>query len=271
MEIAHKEHAMSRRDLLYEKAYTYLKYAIINGILHADERLIETELAMKIGTSRTPVREAIHKLEQEGFVHQLPTGGHAVSGKTDTDISQICDVIGILLGYAAYLTTLNATERGITVLRKIMKLIEKHLEDKEYDELMSANGRFLDTLLVLSKNRWLHTVFNFMKSHVPQELSILQNADKVQRLMKHQQVLINLIATNQAAKAEKVARRLVVWEKGPDRKKRIFQVNNAGCKKVREILCKQEKLKNTQNNPEQEGDDNPVNPKTYKGMMFYES
>lgn len=79
--------------------------------------------------------------------------------------------------------------------------------------------------------------------------------------MNHQQVLIDLIATNQATRAEKVVRRLVVWKKGPDKKKCIFQVKNAGCNQVRGILCKEEKLRNTQNNPEQKGGDNPVSTK----------
>ncbi|UCD82833.1 MAG: GntR family transcriptional regulator, partial [Desulfobacterales bacterium] len=61
-----------------EKVHEYLREEILNGRIKAGDRLVESDLANRIGTSRTPVREALHTLEREGLVESLHRVGYAV-------------------------------------------------------------------------------------------------------------------------------------------------------------------------------------------------
>jgi DNA-binding GntR family transcriptional regulator len=121
MNTVFKQNGKVKRHLLCEHAYRELKSAVVNGWFKADERLVETKLAGIMGISRTPLREAIHKLEREGLVYKLPTGGHAVNSTSEEDIRETRGVAGILLGYAAYLATSKATENDLNLLRRIVR------------------------------------------------------------------------------------------------------------------------------------------------------
>ena len=76
------------RDLVFEA----LKDAILTQKLHPGERLLESELADELGVSRTPVREAIRKLEQEGLVVMIPRKGAYVDGISLKDIHEVYEI-----------------------------------------------------------------------------------------------------------------------------------------------------------------------------------
>lgn len=76
------------RDVVFKT----LRQAILTGELQPGERLMEITLANRLGVSRTPVREAIHKLEQEGLVIMMPRRGAQVAQITEKDLSEVLEV-----------------------------------------------------------------------------------------------------------------------------------------------------------------------------------
>lgn len=93
-----------------EKAYRLLKSEIINNIRKPGERLIEDALADEYMVSRTPLREAIHKLEMEGFLTRLPVKGLVVSEYSVKEIEDLYQVRSLLEGLATRITTQKVQE-----------------------------------------------------------------------------------------------------------------------------------------------------------------
>ncbi|MCX5802883.1 MAG: GntR family transcriptional regulator [Proteobacteria bacterium] len=79
MDTTDNQQTIRKGRFLREQVYKSLKATILDGVLAPNKRLIEEKLAGEMGTSRTPVREAIQKLEKEGLIHKLPKGGFAVN------------------------------------------------------------------------------------------------------------------------------------------------------------------------------------------------
>ena len=108
--------------VLKEKVYRALLDAIMTMDIYAGDeppRLDERRLAEDLGVSRTPVREAISRLEQQGLVETIPRRGAFMVRKTKAEILEIISVWAALEGMAARLATAVATDEEIAQLRKL--------------------------------------------------------------------------------------------------------------------------------------------------------
>jgi DNA-binding GntR family transcriptional regulator len=88
-----------------EQVYSRLRDLIVQGLLSPGSRIIETEIAGRLGVSRTPVREALQRLQQEGYVMGLPGAQQSrltVAPLTRTDVHELLNVVGALEGLGAY-------------------------------------------------------------------------------------------------------------------------------------------------------------------------
>ena len=119
------------REIVYEE----LKMQILRGTIVPGTRLMEVEMAEQMGVSRTPIREAIHKLEKEGLVVIEPRRGAYVSRVSMEDMLEILELRENLEGFAAYRAALNMTEEEKQELRKV-----EHL----YNEAVKEGYRFGD-------------------------------------------------------------------------------------------------------------------------------
>lgn len=114
-----------------EKAYILIRDAIIDGILRPRERLIEDNLASEYNVSRTPLREAIHKLELDGFLQRLPKRGLVVADLSIKEVGELYQVRSYLEGLATNEFTKNilpANYRLIEGLKKDMFIFKKNGE-----------------------------------------------------------------------------------------------------------------------------------------------
>ena len=101
------------RDIVFQT----LRNAIITGELQPGERLMETQLAEKLGVSRTPIREAIRKLELEGLVIMVPRKGAQVAQFTEKDIQDVLEVRAALESLAAKLACKRMDDRSFLKLQ----------------------------------------------------------------------------------------------------------------------------------------------------------
>ncbi|MDF2791713.1 MAG: GntR family transcriptional regulator [Neobacillus sp.] len=114
-----------------EHAYIYLKEMILEGELKAGDRLIERELAGKLGISRTPIREALFRLESQGFVKTVPRKGVVVS---NISVSEVIEVFTILASLEVLAVKLAAGRMDRETQLELDQKIEELMEIKEQAE-----------------------------------------------------------------------------------------------------------------------------------------
>ena len=138
---------------LKDKIYDSLKRAITSMNIYADDaelRLDERRLSEKLEISRTPVREALARLEQEGLVHIVPRRGVYIVRKTKAEILEMITVWAALEGMAARLITQNASDEEIASLRNMFATFEGNQVQAKIDEYSDTNIRFHQAILKIS-------------------------------------------------------------------------------------------------------------------------
>lgn len=158
---------------LTDSVYTALKSAISKmDIYFGDEppRLDERKLALELGVSRTPIREAITRLEQEGLIVTYPRRGAFVVRKTKREILEIVMVWAGLEGMAARLATEHASDEEISSMRELFSTFDKDDEGSEaeahIDEYSEKNIEFHHRLIQLSKCQLLEDIVDGLFVHM---------------------------------------------------------------------------------------------------------
>jgi len=169
---------VSKRKSLREEVYESLKKSILHGKLKGGQRLIEETLADQIGISRTPVREAFHKLERDDLVTKLPKGGFAVREFTKEDVDEIFGIRSALESYAAYLTTLHITPDKLAQLEKKVKESEAALEKGDDERVVELNTEFHDFLYKSCKSKKLFEMINNFRDYFYRYRSLLLHTER---------------------------------------------------------------------------------------------
>ena len=159
-------HALQVRKSLGQHVFDNLKQAIIRGNIAPGEWLVESHIAQILGISRTPVREAIHKLERERLIERQPRGGFAVLGLNRDDIEETFGIRGVLEGYAARLATVKHHPRELEVLEKKVEEFQACLSKKQMDSLLVLNTEFHEVLYALSKSPRLIHMINGLRDQI---------------------------------------------------------------------------------------------------------
>ena len=145
-------------------------------------RLIEEKLAEDMKTSRTPVREALQKLEKEGLIYRLPERGFAVKGVTEDEVDEVFGVRGILEGYAGFLAAERIEEDELTALEEIIAREEACLQDMNPEEFIRLDGEFHDVLYKAAKNTRLYNLLNDLRDSMHRYRVIILRYQRKPRL-----------------------------------------------------------------------------------------
>lgn len=129
-----------------EWAYNHLKSEVLAGRFKPGKRLTEEYLAKSLGVSRTPVREALHKLETEGLVTPLESRGFIVARDSREEMDDLFDIRAALEGYAIRLICEYISEKTVKKLNGFIQKAEDALKRKKLDEIFEYNTLFHDTL-----------------------------------------------------------------------------------------------------------------------------
>jgi DNA-binding GntR family transcriptional regulator len=158
--------AFQERKSLGEHVFESLKQAIIRGKISANEWLVESHIAETLGISRTPVREAIHKLEREGLIERQPRGGFTVLGLNRNDIEETFGLRSLLEGYAARLAAVKHKPFELKSLEKKIDEFQRALNQKKMDMLPAINTEFHDLLYGLSKSPKLINMISGLRDQI---------------------------------------------------------------------------------------------------------
>ena len=129
---------------LRDVVFNTLRQAILRGEMEPGERLMEIQLADKLGVSRTPIREAIRKLELEGLVIMIPRKGAEVAHITEKDMRDVLEVRAALEELAATLACRNVTPERIEELKMANKRFEAAIISKDVVAIVDADVNFHD-------------------------------------------------------------------------------------------------------------------------------
>lgn len=157
MEQLLKEH-LSLSDRIFE----IIEEAILNGSIGPGERIIETELAKNLGTSKSPVREALKKLEGEGVVDLLPRKGFIVKKIDRKSVEDFCEVMFIVEPPVAALSLKRRDRTVCKKLDKILKDMKRSLSQKEYRLYLTLNRNFHGLFYELTENELITKIFRIL-------------------------------------------------------------------------------------------------------------
>jgi DNA-binding GntR family transcriptional regulator len=166
------------RKSLGQHVFENLKQAIIRGDVAPGDRLVESRLADALDISRTPVREAIHKLEREGLLKRLPKGGFAVMNLSREDIEETFGIRCVLESYAARLAAENYGEEELLPLEEKIQEFQKFLDKGQLDELPRINTEFHSLFYALSRSPKLIKMINDLRDQIFRFRKILLKKDK---------------------------------------------------------------------------------------------
>jgi len=118
----------------------------VNGDIPPEERLVEEVIARELGVSRTPVREALHKLEREGLIEHFPNRGFAVIRETENHVVEIFEIRSILEGYVLRIACESATDEFLSELKSLVEEAKRCLAESRIEELHCFNTLFHDRI-----------------------------------------------------------------------------------------------------------------------------
>lgn len=157
---------MPERKSLGQHVFENLKHAIIHGDILAGDRLVESRIADALNISRTPVREAIHKLEREGLLRKLPKGGFIVVNLTREDIEETFGIRSVLESYAARLAAEKHRKEELEPLEQKIQEFELCLKKGQVDELPRINTEFHNLFYALSRSPRLIKMINDLSDQI---------------------------------------------------------------------------------------------------------
>ena len=205
--------ALSRIDdgpVLKDRIYSQLKRAILSIDIYRDEdehRLDERQLADELGVSRTPIREALCRLENEGFVRNIPRRGAFVARKLKVEIIEMITVWAALESMAARLITSCATDAEIATLREMFSTFENQQVRAKIDEYSETNIRFHQALLRLSRCDLLNAMTENLFLHMRGiRMRTISEANRASRSIIDHMHIIEALESRDAELAEKLVR-----------------------------------------------------------------
>ncbi len=149
-----------------EVVYRILKDSIVNGDLKPGQRLVEQKLSDKMQVSRVPVREAIKRLEQYGFVQRLPVRGIIVKKISEEDIHEAFGIRAALESYAAAEACDHVSDEVIAALESIIDESSRALEIGDLAKVMELNIRFHEMIYRSAKSEMLNKLINMFVDYI---------------------------------------------------------------------------------------------------------
>lgn len=145
---------------LRDVVFNTLREAILKGELKPGERLMEMHLANKLGVSRTPIREAIRMLEQEGLAVTIPRKGAQVAKMTEKDLQDVLEVRDALDELAVVCACERMTSEQFVALKEAMKAFEAATKTDDVRNIVETDEAFHDVIYAAAANPKLENIIN---------------------------------------------------------------------------------------------------------------
>lgn len=151
---------------LRDVVFNTLREAILKGELKPGERLMELQLAAKLGVSRTPIREAIRMLEQEGLAVTIPRKGAEVAKMTEKDMEDVLQIRDALDELAASIACELISKEELEKLRRTMHEFEEYAKTGDVKKIAEADVKFHDIIYHATENPKLVNMLNNLREQM---------------------------------------------------------------------------------------------------------
>lgn len=203
---------------LTEQIYDQLKDDIINVRLKEGQFLTESELAQRFKVSKTPVREALGRLNSEGFVETIPNKGYIITGISIRDLQNLFQVRSILEAAAVELAAANATKENLEELENLAKITFPLIDEASYLRFTELNFRFHVLLVASSQNPLLQEITTKLMNQLRRVLLIDLKKISIEEMSEKHLEIVKAIKNKEGKLAGKL-----IKEHIEKTKQRLFQ------------------------------------------------
>ncbi|MBR2215846.1 MAG: GntR family transcriptional regulator [Selenomonadaceae bacterium] len=191
---------------LREVVCAALRDAIRSGILEPGERLMEVQLAEELGVSRTPVREAIRKLEQEGYVVMMPRRGTYVASISIRDISEIFEIRTALDSLSNGLAAERITAEELESLQRHLVLIGQQIKDGDMEKIVATDIEFHDLLYQAARNARLVGIISNLREQLTRfRTQSMSYPGRLEETLEEHRAIVECIAQGDVRAAKRAA------------------------------------------------------------------
>ena len=190
---------------LRDVVFNTLREAILRGELKPGERLMEIQLANKLGVSRTPIREAIRKLELEGLVLMIPRKGAEVAQITEKSLRDVLEVRRALENLAVQLACLRMSPQTLADLKAAARAFEEILGGEDVTAVAEADVAFHDVIYMATDNQRLISLLNNLREQMYRyRVEYLKKKECHKQLLWEHQEIIRAIEAGEIDVATKI-------------------------------------------------------------------
>ena len=183
---------------LRDVVFNTLRQAILRGELKPGERLMEIQLANKLGVSRTPIREAIRKLELEGLVLMIPRKGAEVAEITEKNLRDVEEL-------AVQLACDRMDEDGIKAMKEASAQFCNTLDSDDITRIAQADVAFHDIIYAATDNRRLIQLLNNLREQMYRyRIEYLKKKECYPQLLEEHQTIIDSIESRDKGRATQI-------------------------------------------------------------------
>ena len=198
---------------LADQVFDKLENDIIQGIYKRGELLTELKLVEQLGVSRTPIREALRRLEQERLIEDTGKGSR-VLGITEEDLQDIMNIRERIEGLAAYYAAVNLTPEGLKELTHIVDLQEFYFSKRDKEHLREVDDKFHDLICTLSKRSVIaDTLMPLMRKTRRYRRISIDDWERTTNTMNEHRAMFEAIASGNAELADQLATAHIVKAK----------------------------------------------------------
>ncbi len=191
---------------LRDVVFNTLRDAILKGELKPGERLMEKQLAERMGVSRTPIREAIRKLELEGLVSMVPRKGAEVARITEKDITDVLEIRASLEALAVKLACKKMTPDDLEVLNTSLKEFSAVVEKNQVDKIIQKDVEFHDVIYQSTRNdKLIHILSNLREQIYRYRVEYIRNLTSYKNIVKEHKKIVQYIEEKNTKLAEQAA------------------------------------------------------------------
>lgn len=190
---------------LRDVVFNTLRQAIITGEFAPGKRLMEISLANRLGVSRTPVREAIRKLELEGLVIMIPRKGAQVARITEKNLRDVIEIRTVLEEFAAVLACERIDQSGLHDLRQAHEDFIRSVENGDILDIVDKDETFHDTIFRATNNDRLISIINNLREQFYRyRMEYVKDIRQRSNLVEEHRELLDAISSRDSIKAKEL-------------------------------------------------------------------
>lgn len=193
-----------------DSVFLTLRNAILEGKLQPGERLVERDIAEKLGISRTPVRESIRKLELERLVTHIPRKGVVVTGFSKADVMEIMEIRKALEGLICGIAATRIKPKDLERLEAMLKQIQDEHAKGNQKKVNQLHDRFHEIIYRAAESPRVYELLNNMREYINRfaQIGYTKPGRTEEALIEHDQ-MVHALRNHDTREAEEASKRHV--------------------------------------------------------------